>query len=401
MGTLGGIVAGIAAGYCYNMFYQIKLPLYLSFFGGRRFVPIVSGFAAIILAFIFGYIWPFINQGIASFSDWILGAGSVGLFTYGVSNRILLPTGLQHITEAIAYFVLGGYQTVDGLMVTGDLNRFFAKDPSAGIFMSGFFPVMIFGLPGAALAIYHSAKVKNKPMILGILLSGALTSILTGVTEPIEFPILFSAPLLFGIHAILMGVSYVVTDLVGYKAGFTFSGGVIDMLLSWGISTKPWMIFIIGPIFFAVYYLIFFTLIKALNLKTPGREENMEEGAKISDMFNDAPISSNPINNNINSNTNNKSTNNSLSKLSNPPSAQTYEIQAKNYLEALGGKTNVIEIDNCISRLRIVLKDASLVNKDDFKKLGAKGIVIMDNNIQIVIGTDVEFLANALKKQYN
>ena len=364
MGTLGGIIAGLSGGYCYNKFYMVKLPVYLSFFGGRRFVPIISGFVAIILAGIFGFVWPSINKGIIAFSDWIISSGSVGLFTYGISNRILLPTGLQHITEAMTYFVLGNFTAIDGSIITGDMNRFFAKDPSAGIFMAGFFPVMIFGLPAAALAIYTTAKKENKPLIVGILLSGALTSMLTGVTEPIEFPILFSAPLLFGVHAIMMGVSYVVANLVGYKAGFTFSGGIIDLILSWGISTKPWLIFILGPIFSLSYYLIFYFLIKIFNLKTPGREDDIGgESVNIANMFEDT----------------------------------TYDEKAQNIFKALGGKDNVLVIDNCISRLRLQLKDVTIINEVALKQAGAKGVIKSGNNVQIVIDNCISRLRLQLK----
>ncbi|MDR0484460.1 MAG: PTS transporter subunit EIIC [Alphaproteobacteria bacterium] len=363
MSVLGGIIAGLTGGYLYNRFYQIKLPVYLAFFGGRRFVPIISGLVAIILALIFGVIWPYINEGINAFSKWVLESGPLGMFVYGVSNRILLPTGLQHITEAIAYFTLGSFTTPDGIVFTGDLTRFYHGDPTAGIFMAGFFPVMIFGLPAAALAIYNTAKKENKPLVLGILLSGAFTSLLTGVTEPIEFPILFAAPLLFGIHAILMGVSYVATYLVGYKAGFTFSGGVIDLALSWGISTKPYMIFILGPIFFAVYYFVFYTLIRVLDLKTPGREDGEIGGSDTAKLFDDL----------------------------------SYTDKAENIFKGLGGMDNVLVIDNCVSRLRLQLKDINLIDEKILKQNGSKGVNKSGNNIQVVIGTDVEFYADAMK----
>ncbi|MDR2007460.1 MAG: PTS transporter subunit EIIC [Alphaproteobacteria bacterium] len=365
MGTLGGIIAGLTGGYLYNRFYQTKLPVYLAFFGGRRFVPIVSGLVAIVFGLVFGLIWPYIMLAIESFSKWVTESGVFGMFVYGVSNRILLPTGLQHITEALAYFTIGSFTTADGTVLTGDLTRFFHGDPTAGIFMSGFFPVMIFGLPAAALAMYLAAKKENRPLVLGLLLSGAFTALLTGVTEPIEFPILFAAPLLYGIHAILMGVSYSVAYLVGYKAGFTFSGGIIDLALSWGISTKPYMIFILGPIFFAIYFFVFYTLIKALNLKTPGREDDGETvgGSKASSMFDDS----------------------------------SHSEKAENIFKALGGVDNVLVIDNCISRLRLKLNDINLIDEAMLKKNGAKGIVKSGNDIQVIIGTDVEFYADAMK----
>jgi PTS system N-acetylglucosamine-specific IIC component len=207
MGVLAGILCGIVAGNLYNRFYDIKLPEYLAFFGGKRFVPIITGLACVMLGLLCGYIWPVVQTGIDWLGHALIGAGSLGLFIYGVPNRLLLVTGLHHILNSLVWFVFGSYPGPEGKAVTGDLHRFFAGDPTAGAFMTGFFPVMMFGLPAACLAMYHAAKPENRKLVGGMLLSMALTAFLTGVTEPVEFTFMFLAPILYVIHAILTGIS--------------------------------------------------------------------------------------------------------------------------------------------------------------------------------------------------
>lgn len=361
MAVLGGVIGGLIGGSVYNRFSNMQLPVVLAFFSGRRFVPIASGFFALITALVFSFIWPPLNSLIQGAGAWVIEAGSGGLFVYGVLNRFLIPTGLQHILEKTAYYVIGSFTMPDGTIITGDQSRFFVGDSTAGIFMSGFFPVMIFGLPAAALAMYHSAKKERRILVAGLLISASLTALLTGVTEPIEFPILFSAPLLFLFHSIMMGVSFAVCHMLGYQAGFTFSGGIIDMALSWGISTKPWLIFIIGPIFSVIYYFGFLILIRLLNAKTPGREDD------------NAP----------------------LTPMATP---KNYKEKAELYMSALGGKANLVVIDNCATRLRLKVVDQSLVLDAKLKALGAAGVIKTADNLQVIIGADVEFLATALKE---
>jgi PTS system N-acetylglucosamine-specific IIC component len=363
MAVLGGVVAGIIGGITYNRFSGIRLPVYLSFFAGKRFVPIASGFFALLAALAFGFVWPGIHHGIDVAGQWIIKSGPTGLFCYGVLNRLLIPTGLQHVLEKTAYLVLGSFQSAGGAVVTGDLTRFFAGDPTAGRFMTGFYPVMIFGLPGAALAMYRAARPERRPLVAGLLLSGALTALLTGVTEPIEFPILFTAPLLYGFHAVMMGLSYAACLLVGYRSGFTFSGGVIDMALAWKLSSKPWMLFLLGPVFFGLYYAVFSFLIRILDLKTPGREADDEA----------LPAPAAPV-----------------------PTG--YEGKAAAYLEALGGRGNLVVVDNCVTRLRLKLRDAEKVDEKAIKQLGSPGIIRLSDSLQVVIGADVQFLADALRK---
>ncbi|MGL4560658.1 MAG: PTS transporter subunit EIIC, partial [Brevinema sp.] len=266
-----------------------------------------------------------------------------------------------------AYFALGSYTNAAGEVFTGDLSRFFAGDPTAGIFMSGFFPVMIFGLPAAALAMYLCVPKEKRNLSVGLFASIALTSLLTGVTEPIEFSFLFVAPILFVIHAGYMGLSYAVSYLLHIRAGFTFSGGIIDLVLSWKYGTNPGLILLIGIGFFVLYFITFYALIKLLNLKTPGLEveSDTEESS-------DSSIAS-----------------------------SEYTKLAPLYIEYLGGKENVKELTNCVTRLRLKLNDPTKMNEAQIKKIGSKGIISMNDSVQIIIGTDVEFLATEIKKQLN
>ncbi|MGL4394715.1 MAG: PTS transporter subunit EIIC [Brevinema sp.] len=358
----GGVIAGFIGGYTYNAFHMTKLPVFLAFFGGKRFVPIMAGLISVVTAMILGTVWPSVSVGIENLGNWITSAGAVGLFFYGFFNRALIPFGLQHIIEKYAYFALGTYTDPSGAVIIGDLNRFFAGDPAAGIFMTGFFPVMIFGLPAAALAMYLSAPKEKRNVVSGLFFSVALTSMLTGVTEPIEFSFLFVAPLLFVVHAAFMGLSYALSYALGVKAGFTFSGGLIDLALSWKYGTNMGMVFLLGVGFFALYFVTFMGLIKMFNLKTPGREEDTVDSDE-------------------------KMISTEYSKL------------APLYIEQLGGKENFKEITNCVTRLRLKLNDPSKVNEAEIKKLGSRGIVIMDDSVQVIIGADVEFLAAEIKKQ--
>ncbi len=240
-----GLLSGIIAGYSYNRFSNITLPSYLSFFGGRRFVPIVSGLAGLVLAAVVGYAWPFLERGMDATSHAILGAGSLGLFAYGVLNRILIVTGLHHILNNFAWFIVGDYHGA-----TGDLKRFFAGDPTAGAFMSGFFPVMMFGLPGACLAMYHTARPERRAGVAGLLLSLGLTSFLTGVTEPVEFTFMFLAPVLYALHAVATGLAMVLMNLLGIRLGFSFSAGLFDYVLNFNHAQHPLLLLPIGAAYF-------------------------------------------------------------------------------------------------------------------------------------------------------
>src|SRR5450432_3491217 len=262
-----GILTGLIAGACYNRFSEITLPSYLAFLGGRRFVPIATGCVGLVVAVAFGFGWPLLARGMDALSHAVLGAGGWGVFAYGVLNRALIITGLHHILNNLAWFLLGDFHGV-----TGDLKRFFAGDPSAGAFMSGFFPVMMFGLPGACLAMYHAARPERRKAVAGLLLSLGLTSFLTGVTEPIEFTFMFLAPVLYALHAIATGLAMVVMNLFGVHLGFSFSAGLFDYVINFTHAQRPLLLIPIGAAYFGLYYGVFRFCIVRLNLATPGRD---------------------------------------------------------------------------------------------------------------------------------
>ncbi|MFJ5935937.1 PTS transporter subunit EIIC [Streptomyces sp. NPDC003444] len=275
-GVLGGILMGLISAILWQKFHRTKLVDWLGFFNGRRLVPIIMAFVGTLVGVVFGLVWEPIGNGISSFGEWMTGLGSVGAGLFGLINRALIPVGMHQFVNTVSWFQIGDFTNAAGDVVHGDLNRFFAGDPSAGIFMSGFFPIMMFGLPAAALAIAHSARPERRKAVMGMMLSLALTSFVTGITEPIEFTFMFIAPLLYAIHAVLTAISMAVTWALGVHAGFTFSAGLIDYGLNWNLATKPWLIIPIGLVFAAVYYAVFRFAITKFNLPTPGREPEEE-----------------------------------------------------------------------------------------------------------------------------
>ncbi|MDF2841513.1 MAG: sugar transporter [Clostridia bacterium] len=359
MGVLAGIMGGIIAGNMYNKFHNYRLPDWLGFFGGKRFVPIVTSFFSIALALVLGFIWPPIQSVIDAVGQWLISAGAVGTFTFGTLNRLLIPTGLHHILNNIVWFVFGEYNGA-----TGDLSRFFAGDKTAGMFMTGFYPVMMFGLPGAALAMYKTAKKHNRAAVGGLLFSVAFPAFLTGITEPIEFMFMFLAPALYVIHALLTGAALAITYILGIHHGFGFSAGAIDYFLNMGLATKGWLLIPVGLVFFVIYYLLFVVIIQKLNLATPGREDDAETE--------------------------------STSQL---VDAHGIHGLAKLYVEKLGGRDNIVEVDACITRLRITLKDNSIVKDEALTSLGANGVLRPNSrNMQVIIGTKAELIADEMKK---
>jgi PTS system N-acetylglucosamine-specific IIC component len=350
-----GILSGIVAGYCYNRFSDIRLPEYLAFFGGRRFVPIVCGLAGVVLALAFGFSWPTLERGMDALSAGILGLGPLGLFLYGFLNRLLIVTGLHHILNNLAWFLLGDYGGV-----TGDLNRFAAGDPTAGAFMSGFFPVMMFGLPAACLAMYHAARPERRKAVGGMLFSVALTSFLTGVTEPIEFSFMFLAPALYAVHAVLTGVAMALMDALGVKLGFGFSAGLFDFVLNFNRATRPWLLIPIGLAYAGVYYGAFRLAIRVFDLKTPGRE----------------PIDAGQ------------------------PAAAATPIgdRGQAFAAALGGAGNLAAIDACTTRLRLTVRDQGLVDEAALRRLGAKGFVKPSpDTLQVVLGPQADQVAGEIR----
>jgi N-acetylglucosamine PTS system EIICBA or EIICB component len=348
-----GIISGILAGALYNRYYDIKLPDYLAFFGGRRFIPIVAGAAGVVVAFVFGLGFPGVERAMDAVSHGVIESGSIGLFVYGVLNRLLIITGLHHILNNVAWFLVGDYNGV-----TGDLKRFFAGDPTAGAFMSGFFPVMMFGLPAACLAMYHTALPERRRAVGGLLLSMALTSFLTGVTEPIEFTFMFLAPSLFVVHAILTGLAMVTMDLLGSRMGFGFSAGLFDYALNFNRSTHPWVMPFVGAVYALLYYGLFRYFIERFNLKTPGRE--LEEAA-LEPRAGDAQ-------------------------------------GADGFIAALGGAGNLREVTACTTRLRLTLADRSRVDAAALRRLGARGTVnIADTGLQVVVGPMADQIATDIR----
>ena len=349
-----GIVSGMIGGSAYNRFHNFRAPEYLAFFGGRRFVPIVSGTVGIVIAGIIGAAFPAVNGGIDGMSRLALASGEWGLFVYGLLNRLLLVTGLHHIINNVAWFVLGDYHGV-----TGDLRRFFAGDPGAGAFMTGFFPVMMFGLPAACLAMYRSALPERRKATGGMLLSLAATSFLTGVTEPIEFSFMFLAPVLFVVHAVLTGVSMALMSALDVHLGFGFSAGLFDYILNLGKAQKPLLLLPVGLAYFAVYYAVFRWAILRFDLKTPGREDLA----------------------------------NSSDRRERPAAERGLA-----FLVALGGAGNLREIGACTTRLRLVVAEQVLIDEAELRALGAKGVIRPSaHGVQVVLGPIADAVADEIR----
>jgi len=346
-----GILSGLAAGAAYNRWSGIKLPDYLAFFGGRRFVPIVSGLAGLLLGGIVGFAYVDIAAAVDSLSRAVIGSGVFGMFLYGVLNRLLIITGLHHILNNVAWFIVGDFHGA-----TGDLKRFFAGDPSAGGFMAGFFPVMMFGLPAACLAMYRAALPERRKAVGGLLFSMAATAFLTGVTEPIEFSFIFLAPALYGLHMVLTGFAFVVMQLLGVKLGFTFSAGALDYVLNFTKATRPLLLLPVGAAYFLIYYTAFSFAIRRFDLKTPGRE----------------------------------------------PEVAATDVQAGErgaaFVAALGGSANLSSIDACTTRLRLVVVDQAKVDETRLKALGARGLLRPSaQGLQVVVGPIADQVATEMR----
>lgn len=360
-----GIIVGVIASALYNRFSEVELPKALSFFSGKRLVPIITSFAMIILAFVLLFVWPFIFDNLVSFGKFISSLGAFGAGIYGFLNRLLIPVGLHHALNSVFWFDVAGINDIPNFLGgaksiaegTGVVGK-------TGIYQAGFFPIMMFGLLGAALAFVKTAKPENRSKVASIMIAAGFATFLTGVTEPLEFAFMFAAPVLYLIHAILTGVSLFIAAQMQWIAGFGFSGGLIDLFLSHRnpLAVKWYMLIVQGLVFFIIYYLVFYFIITRFNLKTPGRE--------------------------------NESSDDNNTKLTN-------EEIAEKLLPLLGGAENLVIIDNCITRLRLDVVDSSLVNVNEIKKIASGVLVPSKTSVQIVIGTQVEFVANALKKLAN
>lgn len=358
-----GILAGIIGSTCYNKFKGTKLPDWLSFFSGKRCVAIVSGIVSILVSVLLLFVWPLIFGVLITIGEAISGMGAVGAGIYAFLNRLLIPTGLHHALNNVFWF------DVIGL---GDLSHFWAGETSAdvrwdlGMYMSGFFPCMMFGIPGAALAMIQCAKSNKKKVAIGLVASAAVCAFVCGVTEPFEFGFMFLAPGLYAIYAALYGIFTMITVLVGFRAGFCFSAGATDLLFSASLpaAQNTWMIILLGPAAFVVFYLVFRFAITKFDLKTPGREDDDEEQEKKVVLANN-----------------------------------NYTEVASIILEGVGGKQNVKSIDNCITRLRLEVKDNTLVDEKKIKSAGVSGVIRPGKtSVQVVVGTKVQFVADEFKK---
>ena len=355
-----GILSGVIGASCYNKFKNTKLPDALGFFSGKRCVAIMTSLVSLVVSLVLFFAFPMIYNGLVNIGTAIVSAGALGAGIFGFLNRLLIPVGMHHALNSVFWFDVAGIN---------DLGNFWAGTGTqgvTGIYMTGFFPVMMFGLPAGALAMYHTAKESKKKAAAGILLAAALSSFFTGVTEPLEFAFMFLAPGLYIVHAVLTGISMFVCALLPMRAGFNFSAGFVDWFLSFKapMAESPILLIAVGLVFAALYYVSFRFMIVKFNLMTPGREEDEVE---------------------VQVNT-----------------KASFDELAVKYIEYLGGAENLVKIDNCITRLRLEIKDSSVVNDKGLKELGAKGVVkLSKNSIQVIVGPNVQFVADGIKKSVN
>jgi glucose PTS system EIICBA or EIICB component len=409
MSVFGGIITGIVTAILHNKYHTIQLPQVIGFFSGSRFVPIVTSLAMALVGAVLAFLWPIVQNGIGVLSELVRNAGAIGTFFYGVIERALIPFGLHHVFYTPFWFgsfvegkilVDGTWQTVAGantayftqLSSMGSLVGASSADMATIVsgttrFMAGKFPFMIFGLPAAALAMYRTAAPSKKKVVGSLLVSAAVTAMLTGITEPIEFTFLFVAPVLYGVHCLLAGLSFMLMDILNVFIGMTFSGGIIDFTLfgllpaGAGVPTNWIMAVIVGLVYAVVYYFLFLFIIKKFNLKTPGRDENEEETKLYTkaDYQEKAGIPQADI-----------------KEASKGKSNEIVE-KAPAVLEALGGEANIVSVDACITRLRVEVKDKANVNKDKLKSLGAAGVVEVGNGIQAIFGAKADAYKNEIK----
>ncbi|QAV24026.1 N-acetylglucosamine-specific PTS transporter subunit IIBC [Proteus hauseri] len=371
-----GILVGVLSAELYNRFSGVELPRALSFFSGRRLVPILTSFLMIIVAFILMYIWPVIYGGLVSFGESIKDMGALGAGIYAFFNRLLIPVGLHHALNSVFWFDVAGINDIPNFLAGQQaIDSGLATVGVTGRYQAGFFPVMMFGLPGAALAIYHCARKEHKAKVAGIMMAGAFAAFFTGITEPLEFSFMFVAPVLYVIHAFLMAISVYIAASMEWISGFGFSAGMVDMFLS---SRNPlavhwYMLIVQGIVFFFIYYGIFRFTITKFNLKTPGREDEVS-GDETADGY-DEDVKTAPKN-----------------------SKEGIQQEARQYIAAIGGSDNLTGIDACITRLRLNVKDSSIVNDAYAKRLGASGVIRLNKqSVQVIVGTRAELVASAMR----
>ncbi|MFE8701356.1 N-acetylglucosamine-specific PTS transporter subunit IIBC [Cytobacillus sp. FJAT-54145] len=356
-----GILSGLIAASMYNRFSHVKLPDALAFFSGKRLVPIMTAVSMLVVSGILFFVWPVIFTGLVSFGTAISELGAAGAGLYGFFNRLLIPTGLHHALNSVFWFDVAGIN---------DIGKFWSGEGEKGItgmYQAGFFPIMMFGLPAAGLAMYHTAKTKRKKQVASLMLAAGFASFFTGVTEPLEFAFMFVAPMLYVVHAALTGISLAIAATFQWTAGFGFSAGLVDFVLSsrLPLANSPYMLLVQGLIFAVIYYFLFRFLITKLNLMTPGREEDTEEGEV-------GTITS---------------------------SKDRFATMAAKIYEGLGGDANVTSVDNCVTRLRVEVKNMDAVDQKKIKETGVPGIKVMGpTSIQVIVGTQVQFVADEIEK---
>lgn len=370
MGIFGGIISGLIAAWTYNRFKEQKLPMVFSYFAGEKFPLTMVMILQTITSVVFGILWPFAQAGIDSFARLLVNMGAFGVGIFMFLNRLLIPFGLHHVLNTYVYYDLGSYTAPNGEIFRGEMTRFINGDPQAGLFLSGFFVVMMFGVPAICLAIYRAAYKENKDMVKGIMGSGAATSFISNITEPVEFSFMFLSPMLYVVHAAFAGLAGIVCYLLNIRIGFTFGACIVDYLINFRIATNAILIIPIGIAFFALYYFTFYYLIKKRDIHTLGREVATEYGTEVVEEEAELDLAS-----------------------------KNYEYMAKKMLQAFGGAENVSDAYSCNTRLRVEVEDAAIVDEQRIKQLGVSGVIKpTEKNYQVIIGLEVTYVMAEFNK---
>lgn len=370
MGIFGGIISGLVAAWTYNRFKEQKLPMVFSYFAGEKFPLTMVMILQTITSVVFGILWPFAQAGIDSFARLLVNMGAVGVGIFMFLNRLLIPFGLHHVLNTYVYYDLGSYTAPNGEVFRGEMTRFINGDPQAGLFLSGFFVVMMFGVPAICLAIYRAAFKENKDMVKGIMGSGAATSFISNITEPVEFSFMFLSPMLYVVHAAFAGLAGIVCYLLNIRIGFTFGACIVDYLINFRIATNAILIIPTGIVFFALYYFTFYYLIKKRNIQTLGREVATEYGTEALEDEKELGLAS-----------------------------KNYEYMAKKMLQAFGGSENISDAFSCNTRLRVEVENPAIVNEQRIKQLGVSGVIKpTEKNYQVIIGLEVTYVMAEFNK---
>ena len=370
MGIFGGIISGLIAAWTYNRFKEQKLPMVFSYFAGEKFPLTMVMILQTITSVVFCILWPFSQAGIDSFARLLVNMGAFGVGIFMFLNRLLIPFGLHHVLNTYVYYDLGSYTAPNGEVFRGEMTRFINGDPQAGLFLSGFFVVMMFGVPAICLAIYRAAFKENKDMVKGVMGSGAATSFISNITEPVEFSFMFLSPMLYVVHAVFAGLAGIVCYLLNIRIGFTFGACIVDYLINFRIATNAILIIPIGIVFFALYYFTFYYLIKKRNLQTLGREVATEYGTEALEDEKELGLAS-----------------------------KNYEYMAKKMLQAFGGSENISDAFSCNTRLRVEVENPAIVDEQRIKQLGVSGVIKpTEKNYQVIIGLEVTYVMAEFNK---